>query len=61
LAQGEQEKRKKKAEPIVAIVFDVATKKVLAELTQKQLDKYNEEAKAYKAWASRCIWETLWL
>jgi hypothetical protein len=39
LAQGQQEKRKKKAEPIVAIVFDVATKKVLAELTQKQLDK----------------------
>ena len=44
---------KRKKDPIVAIIVDPATMQELAQLTQKQLDKYNEEAKAYNACVNR--------
>jgi uncharacterized protein with von Willebrand factor type A (vWA) domain len=44
--KGHQDKRKQ--DPIVAIIVDVATGE-LAKVTQKQLDKYKTEEKAYEA------------
>jgi len=44
---------KRKKDPIVAIIVDPATMQELAQLTQKQLDKYNEEAKAHNACVNR--------
>lgn len=38
-----------KIEPITGIIVDVATKAVLAKLTQKQRDQYEKEVKAYNA------------